>query len=121
MTHKPENGPPPELLYVTPKVWRGFLVCMAILAALLLAVLMAGCTAPQQDSAAAYARAIEQAARLSSEARAQEHPVESDALQEALLALGAGAGAVVAALGAWKSHTHAKAAKASAESTVNGS
>ncbi len=112
MTHKPENGAPPEKLYVDLRVWRGFLVCMGILAALLLAALFCGCTAPQRDAASAYSRSIEQAASASA-------PVAPPgAIQDSLYALGAAAGAVVAALGAWKSHTSAKAAKASAASTA---
>jgi hypothetical protein len=115
MTSKPENGPPPpEKLYIEPHVWRGFLVCMGILAALLLAALFCGCTAPQRDAASTYSRSIEHAAELSA-------PVAPPGpIQDSLYALGAAAGAVVAALGAWKSHSSAKAAKASAATTNGG-
>jgi hypothetical protein len=113
MTSKPENGaPPPEKLYIEPRVWRGFLVCMGILAALLLAALFCGCTAPQQDAASAYSRSIEHAAAISA-------PVAPPGpIQESLYALAAAAGAVVAGLGAWRSHASAKVSKASAESAT---
>lgn len=85
---------------MSERAWRTFFVWCAILATIVVACAVWGCTSPQQDALAQYSAAVKAAA----EASAPLTP--SGSLQDAIIGIGAAAGAIVTAVGAFKMGGH---------------